>query len=222
MVGYGGHAKSVADCIERQKKYSIIGYTDAQARESQYKYLGTDAVLKNYFDQGVKNAAIGIGYMGKGDVRAKVYEHLKNIGYFLPIIADPSAIISETAQIGEGTFIGKGAVVNAEAAVGKMAIINTMALVEHECVVGDFTHVAVGAVLCGQVRVGDSVLVGVNATILQCLDIPSNMIIPAGETVRRNYHIPNDCMAVGVPAKIKKTGGQSDANIDYCRSRSES
>lgn len=204
MVGYGGHAKSVADSIERQQKYNIIGYTDAEARESHYKYLGTDAVLKNYFGQGVKNAAIGIGYMGKGDVRVKLYEHLKHIGYSLPIIVDPSAVISETAQIGEGTFIGKGAVVNAEAAVGKMAVINTMALVEHECVVGDFTHVAVGAVLCGQVRVGDSVLIGANATILQCIDIPSNIIIPAGETVRRNYHIPNDCTAVGVPAKIIK------------------
>ncbi len=192
LVGYGGHAKSVADCVVRQNKYRIIGYTDFEPRNAKHRYLGTDAVLKDYFDQGVKNAVIGIGYMGTGELRVRLYEFIKGIGYSLPVIADPSAIISETASVGEGAFIGKGAIVNAEAVVGKMAIVNTMALVEHECVVGDFTHVAVGAVLCGQVRVGNAVLVGANATILQCIDIPSNKIIPAGETIRRNYHIPGD------------------------------
>lgn len=28
LVGYGGHAKSIADCIERQGIYKIAGYTD--------------------------------------------------------------------------------------------------------------------------------------------------------------------------------------------------
>lgn len=28
LVGYGGHAKSVADCIERKNEYRIIGYTE--------------------------------------------------------------------------------------------------------------------------------------------------------------------------------------------------
>lgn len=203
LVGYGGHAKSVADCIERQNEYRIIGYTDSEPRNSKYRYLGTDAVLEDYFNQGVNNAAIGIGYMGKGVLRVRLYESIKRIGYFLPVIVDPSAIISESAAIGEGTFIGKGAIVNAEATVGKMVIINTMALVEHECVVGDFTHIAVGAVLCGQVKVESAVLVGANSTVLQCINIPSNIIIPAGETIRKNIHIPDDYTAVDVSAKLE-------------------
>lgn len=195
LIGYGGHAKSVADCIERQKKYKIIGYTDMEEHVSKYRYLGTDKVLKNYFNQGVKNAVVGIGYMGKGNLRIKLYENLKTIGFFLPIIADPSAVISSTAQIGEGAFIGKGAIVNAEAKVGKMTIINTKALVEHECVVGDFVHVAVGAVLCGRVEVGESVFIGANATIIQCMQIPSKVIVPAGEILRGTCRtsMKNDC-----------------------------
>lgn len=208
LVGYGGHAKSVGDCIERQNKYRIIGYTDLEPRNSKYRYLGTDAVLEDYYIQGIQNAAIGIGYIGKGGLRVRVYESIKRMGYFLPVIADPAAIISESAIIGEGTFIGKGAIVNAEAVVGKMAIINTMALVEHECVVGDFTHVAVGAVLCGQVKVGSAALIGANATVLQCINIPSNMIIPAGETIRRNHYIFNECTVADEQAKIIKDRGK--------------
>lgn len=185
LIGYGGHAKSVADCIERTKKYQIIGYTDRKPQQSQYKYLGTDDVLEEYFIRGVKNAVVGIGYLGKGDIRKRLYQKLKEIGYCLPVIVDPSAIISKTAQIGEGTFIGKGVIVNAEAVVGKMAIINTMALVEHECVVGDYTHIAVAAVLCGQVKVGSSSFIGANATIIQTICIPENVVVPAGFVVRR-------------------------------------
>ena len=36
IVGYGGHAKSVADVIERQKQYKIAGYTDVDNHYSKY------------------------------------------------------------------------------------------------------------------------------------------------------------------------------------------
>lgn len=107
LIGYGGHAKSVADCIERQKRYRIIGYTDLEKKKSKYKYLGTDDVLKVFFNRGVQNVAICQGYLGKGNFREELYDNVKKIGFNLPVISDPSSIISDTAIIGEGTFIGK-------------------------------------------------------------------------------------------------------------------
>lgn len=184
LVGYGGHAKSVADCIERQQKFHIIGYTDFQEYESIYPYLGTDEVLEDYYKKGVRNIALCIGYLGKGELRQKIYKRLKQIGFIFPQIIDPSSLISSTATIGEGVFIGKGTIVNAEARIGKMAIINTMSLVEHECVVGDFSHVAVAAVLCGQVEVGEAAFIGANSTVIQCRKIESGKIVPAGVTIR--------------------------------------
>lgn len=184
LVGFGGHAKSVADCIERQGKYEIIGYTDIQQHGSKYNYLGSDDVLRDYFEKGIRNVAIGIGYLGKGEIRQKLYEKIKKIGFSFPIIIDPSAVVSCSSSIGEGSFIGKGAIVNAEAEIGKMAIINTKALIEHECVVKDFAHVAVSAVLCGQVEIGEAAFIGANATVIQCQKVAAGKIIPAGATIR--------------------------------------
>lgn len=185
LVGFGGHAKSVADCLIRQNKYNIIGYTDTKEKHSKYKYLGNDAILSDLYSSGVKNAVICVGFLGKGDVRERLYTELKKIGFELPLIIDPSAIISTDAVIGEGTFVGKNAVINAEAQVGCCCIINTAAIIEHECKVSDFTHVAVNSVLCGQVEVGMSCLIGANSTIIQCVTIPNNTIIPAGDVVRK-------------------------------------
>ena len=184
LIGFGGHAKSVADCIKRQGKYRIAGYTDITIHETEYEYLGSDDQLEHIYMSGIKNAFVCIGYLGKGCLREKLYTRLKKIGFSLPVIVDPSAIIAESATIDEGTFIGKNAVINSEADIGKMVIINTMALIEHECVVGDFAHIAVAAVLCGQVEVGNAAFVGANATVIQNMVVNPNQIVPAGATIR--------------------------------------
>ncbi len=184
LAGYGGHARSVADCIERQGKFNIIGYTDLNKYESPYSYLGNDDILKKYYDKGIHNAAICIGYLGKGELRQKIYSSLKNIGFHLPVIIDPSAVVSKSAQIKEGVFIGKGAIVNAEAKIGKAVIINSKALVEHGCEVGDFAHIAVSAVLCGQVKVGNAAFIGANSTVIQHREICKDQIVPAGSIVK--------------------------------------
>lgn len=184
LIGFGGHAKSIADVIEREGKYNIIGYIDDIRKDSKYVYLGTDIVLQELFNRGIKNAAICIGYLGKSSIREKIYYEIKEIGYELPIIVDPSAIISKSAIINEGTFVSKNVVINAESVIGKMCIINTGAIVEHECIIGNFVHVSVGAILCGQVNVKEAAFVGANATVIQNKVINSKEIVPAGSTIR--------------------------------------
>jgi len=186
LVGYGGHTKSVADTIERLGKYRISGYTDLEDSNSKYLYLGTDEKLESIFNSGIRNAFICVGYMGKGNIREKIYDRLKEIGYNLPVMIDPSAIVSASSSIEEGTFVGKFSLINADAKIGKCSIINTGAIIEHESTVGEFSHISVGAVLCGQVIVGRGAFVGANATVIQCRKISDYTIVPAGETVRKN------------------------------------
>lgn len=189
ILGKGGHAKSIADTIERQGLFKIAGYVVNDSFEEEkkdYPIIGNDEDLEKIYQKGVRYAAIGIGYLGKGTIRNELYERLKKIGYFLPIITDPTAIVSDKAEIAEGTFLGKGAIINAGAHVGKMCILNTGSIVEHDCQVGDFSHIAVGAVLCGDVHVGNETLVGANATIIQGRKIGNRCIIGAGEVIRKN------------------------------------
>lgn len=188
LVGFGGHAKSVIDAIERGGQYRIAGFTEMKVCGEYHGYfcLGTDERLGEIFRGGVKNAFVCIGYMGTGHIRDSLYSRLKNIGFSLPVISDPSAVISENATIGEGTFVGKNAVINADAHIGKMAIINTASVVEHEVSIGDFSHIAVGAVLCGQTQVGHHCLIGANATVIQEKKIGDGSVVGAGSVVLRN------------------------------------
>lgn len=188
VLGNGGHARSLIDIIKRQKKYTISGLiiNDEVMDSCQYPIIGSDNDLENLFCSGIKNAAVGIGYLGKSDLREKLYERLKDIGFRLPVICDPSAIIADGVQIGEGSFIGKGVIINSCAAAGKMCIINSGAVIEHDCSVGDFTHVAVASVLCGEVKVGRASFIGANSTVIQSRTIGNECIIGAGTVIKRN------------------------------------
>ncbi|MDE6847497.1 MAG: acetyltransferase [Lachnospiraceae bacterium] len=195
ILGGGGHAASLADILERENKYKIAGFVVNEHMAScniKYPVIGTDDDLLNLFQRGIKNAVIGVGYLGKSNLREKLYERLKRIGFDLPFICDPSAIVSEHVEIGEGTSIGKGAIINAGADIGKMCIINTGAIIEHDCIVEDFSHISVGSVLCGSVRVGEASFVGANATVIHGTKIGNHCIIGAGAAVRKN--VEDNCM----------------------------
>ena len=206
IIGYGGHAKSVADSIKQGGKYRIVGYTDVSESESEFPYLGTDDALKEIFASGIHNAALGIGYVGKTDKRSSLVNLAQNIGFTFPAIVDPTAVIAKDAKIGAGTFVGKNAVVNANAEIGEYCIINTGSIVEHDVTIGAYSHIAVGAVLCGEVTVGEQTFIGANSTVIQCLKIGSKSVVGAGAVVTKD--LPDDCLAVGVPAEVKKKYGR--------------
>lgn len=190
LCGCEGHARSVIDTIEAAGVYQIAGFTDRNADNDLeyrgYRVLGTDDNLPALYASGIRNACVCVGYLGKGYVRERLYERLKEIGFALPAIVDPTAAIASDAQIGEGTFVGKNAVVNSNASVGKMVILNTASVIEHDCAVGDFCHVAVAAVVCGGSSVGRRAFVGANATIIQCIEVEENVTIGAGSVVKKN------------------------------------
>lgn len=206
MLGAGGHAKSVIASIESIGEYNIVGFIDSldkkEYRYKNYRVLGQDKDLNKIYKSGIQYAFITIGYMGKDGTRVNLYKKLKQIGYNLPVIVDKSAIIENNAYIEEGSYIGKRAIVNSDAVINRMCIINTNAVVEHECNIGAFSHISVGAVICGNSKIGEECFIGANSTVIQNIFIGNQVIVGAGAVVTSN--LIEKCVAVGVPAKMKK------------------
>lgn len=204
LLGGGGHCKSVLDTLLKTNEYSEIVITDPQLPAGTEvmgcKVVGDDSILPKLYAEGFTNAFITAGDVGKPNPRAKLVEMAQNIGFHFPCIMDPTAQVSPSAQIGDGTFIGKNAIINIGAQIGYHCIINTAAIVEHEATIGTLTHVASGAIVLGEVRTGHSCFIGAGSTIIQCTNLGNDVKIGAGAVV--NNDLPDNCTAVGVPAKI--------------------
>lgn len=190
IAGGGGHCKSVLDIVYRMRCFSDMVIADSAILSGTIimgcRVAGGDNILPELYKEGFAEAVVAVGSIEKADIRKKLYETLKRIGFSIPNIIDPSAVISQEVKMDEGIFVGKNAVINSNSSIGKMAIINTASVIEHDSSVGDYTHVSVNAAICGNVIVGNNTFIGAGATIIQGRHIGNNVVIGAGSTVLRN------------------------------------
>jgi len=203
LVGGGGHCKVLIDAIQKQGLFEIAGITDknnAGGKVLGIEVIGSDEMLKQMPGSGCKNAFVAVA-LGNVTLRRDLYKLLKSLGFELPVIVHPSAVVAQEVKIGEGTFIAAGVVVGPGTTIGANVILNTGARLDHDCAVGDFVHIAPGAVLSGGVCVGDGAHVGAGAVVIGYKKIGSNTVIGAGSVVLED--IPEGVTAYGVPCKIK-------------------
>ena len=206
LIGGGGHCRSVADCLRAADPEVTLGIVERPGAAPQSAHgipvVGCDDDLSRLLSEGWTEAVVTLGSVGDPSRRRALFLHLKELGFHLPVVADPSAVIGSNTEIGEGTFLGKRTVVNAGTKIGACAIINTGAVLEHDCTVGAFAHISPGAVLCGEVTVGEGAHVGAGSVVRQQLQIGAGALIGVGSAVVSD--IPSSCTAYGNPCKVVK------------------
>lgn len=190
ILGAGGHAHVIADAV------ALCGDKVIAFLDDDKNVVDRCGSISDYVK--FKDAEFVIG-IGNADVREHISCEL-NVKWYTAI--HPSAIISPSATIGEGTVVMPNAVINARAIIGNHCIINSGAIIEHDNVISDFAHISVGAKLGGTVSVGKKTWIGIGSTIKNNVKICSDCIIGAGATVIDD--IREIGTYVGVPArKIK-------------------
>ena len=140
--------------------------------------------------------------IGVNRIRKMIVERLRanNSAIEFKSAIHPSAVISPSAKIGEGTVVMAGAVVNADAVIGNHCIVNTGATVDHDCVIGDYCHIAPGANVSGGTHIGEGTWIGVGACVIQCLNIGKWSFIGAGSVVVKD--VSDGVVAYGNPCKV--------------------
>ena len=182
LIGGGGHCKSVIDVIEQEKKFIIAGIIDKKELIGKdilgYEAIGCDTDLPELFKK-YKYAIVTIGQIKSNNLRVKLFNTLKNIGYKLPTIISPLAYVSKHSAIEEGTIIMHQVLINADVKIGKNCIINTKALVEHDAIIEDNCHISTASVINGGVTVKQNSFIGSNSTTKEYIEVKG--FIKAGE-----------------------------------------
>lgn len=199
VIGAGGHARVVIDAA-KANGFSLCGIIDTDYKGQEERILGCPVIgdLDSLSRFDPKETAVTIA-IGDRQKRADLFYRVEKLGYNMPVIIHPTAIISKHTSIGKGVFINAGVIINANAEIDANTIINTGAIIEHEVVIGKHCHVCPGVKIGGRVSIGDNTIIGIGASVIDRIKIGQNVIVGAGSVIIRD--IESNSTVAGVPGK---------------------
>lgn len=207
-----GHAGVVVDTIE-EVGLKLTGFID-NTPELQGKNIcgvpvlgSTDDLLHMKIPSDTVHIAIGDNV-----ARGKIFDILKKRGIPVETLIHPTAVISKTARIGDGCFIGPRAIINHASVICEACLINSGAIIEHDNRIGFAAHMAPGVKTAGRVNVDDYAFLGVGATVLPDISIGSGAMIGAGATVVKD--VGARTTVIGYAAKKHGKNIYSDTKPD--------
>jgi sugar O-acyltransferase (sialic acid O-acetyltransferase NeuD family) len=212
LFGASGHARVVADMLERSGLFEIAGLIVSNLPAGTmcfgYCVLGSEMDLPGLIDQyGIQAGAIAVGDNWR---RSQFLARIERVSPALRFVTavHPSAQIGRDVTIGRGTVILAGAVVNSGSQIGPFSLINTKASLDHDGRMGSFTSLAPGATVGGGVEIGDFSAISLGASVIHRVRIGSHSVIGAGAVVIRD--IPDRVVAFGVPAVVVRSRAPGD------------
>jgi sugar O-acyltransferase (sialic acid O-acetyltransferase NeuD family) len=132
--------------------------------------------------------------------RSRFTNEAAEMGLQFTTIVHPSARVSSTSQLGEGSIVNVGVIVAAHSKIGRHALLSRGVLIGHHTTIGDHVSVMPGANIAGNCRIGDATYVGMGAIIIDNLRIGSHSVVGAGAVVIAD--VPDNVLVVGNPARV--------------------
>lgn len=202
IIGAGGFGREVAWLVERINEvnpiWNLKGFIDDKESlwgsvEGEYLVLGGCEYLNSL------NNVYAVCAVGSAKVRKIIIDKLKNSNVKFATLVDPSALVSNRVEIGEGSIICAGTVITVDIKIGNHVIINLDCTIGHDDVIEDFVTIYPSVNVSGNVLIGECSELGTGMQIIQGKKVTPNTIIGAGAVVVK------DCAEsgtyVGSPAK---------------------
>lgn len=197
VLGFGGHARSVADVALASGIKDIL-FIEPSAQTGE-NFLGY-AVQSGWPDAAMFPDWRFLPASGNSAMREQQMREAKARGWQSATLIAPSATIGIGASVGEGSFVAQHAHVGPMAQLGVACIVNTGAAVEHEVTVGAFSHVSVHSVVAGRAKIGSFCFIGAGAIVIDKVQVADGITLGAGGVAASD--LLETGIYVGVPARL--------------------
>jgi sugar O-acyltransferase (sialic acid O-acetyltransferase NeuD family) len=137
----------------------------------------------DYVARGGEAALIAVGNTRS---RLMLAELMRGAGIPLFTYVHPSAWISATATIGEGTIVAPNCVVNADVQLSDNVAVNVFCSIGHSARVGKHSVLSPFSALSGDSSLGERCFLGTRATLYPKVTIGNACVVDAHSTVRQS------------------------------------
>jgi len=136
--------------------------------------------------------------------RSQYVKQVKPFGKPFVTLIHPTAYLSKSSTIGEGTILGVNSVVASHTTLGNHVIVNRSATIGHHTTIGDYVTISPQANIAGACSIGDKSYIALGATIIDRVTIGAGAIVGAGAVVTKDV-APGD-KVMGIPARVVDSG----------------
>lgn len=139
IVGAGGHGRVVKEVAEATGNYQKIDFLDDCYPKAVGKCADYEAFINDYQQ--------GIVAFGNNELRQEWLAKLNKAGFFIPVLAHPTAYLSPTSRMESGVVVLPKASLNTNVVIGEGTIIGMGSLVDHDVTIGSCCHINTGAII---------------------------------------------------------------------------
>lgn len=207
IYGANGAGVEVYDMVRRNasisKRYDRIFFIDDFQKEEEHygeKRIHFSSCWK-YADCGEAEFVIAVG---EPSARKLLFDRVASTGYSFATLVDETAIVSPTAQIGEGCIISAGAVVSSNAVLRENCMVLFHSIIGHHAVVHNSCVICPQATVGGCSTVGEQTFLGLDSSMKEGVNIGSRVIVGLASMVFRD--VEDGATVIGNPARVTKGG----------------
>jgi sugar O-acyltransferase (sialic acid O-acetyltransferase NeuD family) len=203
LIGAGGFGREVAAMIRHtnsvKPSWDLLGFVDDDSlmrdqRVSGHPVLGPIQAIRSY--PGAWCACC----VAEPDTRRQLVGLATAMGARWATLVHHTAVVVDTAELGEGCILLPFSAVTTEAHLGRHVHVNYHSAIGHDGWLDDYVTLSSYVDITGKARLGSGVFVGSGASILPGRTVGEHAVIGAGAVVNRD--IPPWAVAVGVPARV--------------------
>lgn len=201
IVGAGGFGREVylwsKDSLPKNQ-YTIKGFLDDNPNILD-NYKLEVGIIGNLNDYEIQNQDRFLFAIGDIDIKKQLIIKLKERGAKFISLIHPTAIVVNTAKIGEGVIISPFCLVSDYAQLDDFVMVNGYATCGHDVKIGKYCILSPYVALNGFVILEDEVFLGTHSTVIAYKKVGYQSKVSANSVVMRD--VPPNRMVFGVPGK---------------------
>lgn len=198
--GFGREVKTILDSINKVSlTYHFLGYYDDGFTKGEI--VNGFPILGGVNDiNTIDNQCSVVIAIGEPKTKFSIFKKIQNSNVDFPNVIHPNVLISDDfVELGIGNIITAGCIITCNIVIKDFVILNLMCTVGHDTTISSFASFMPSVNISGEVIIHEKVYVGTGAKIINQLEIGENTIVGAGAVVSKS--LPENCTAVGIPAK---------------------
>jgi sugar O-acyltransferase (sialic acid O-acetyltransferase NeuD family) len=203
ILGNQIFAEEVADLVEETPGLELAGFVEnLDPERCKGRLLGKPVhwVTELRSVEPTYHLLCGIGTTH----RRRFVDEVKLYSLPFATLVHPSARLSRTSQVGEGSILSVNTIIAAQTSLGCHTVVNRAATIGHHTMVGDYVTIAPGANIAGKCVIESGCYIAAGAIIIDRVRIGENSVVGAGAVVTKD--VPAGVQVVGVPARVVKEG----------------